>query len=438
MNVRVERRRIGGLSVAVAEIPALRSVASVLALPAGQWFEPAGRPGVARLTAQALLRGTRTKDAAAWSDALDAIGATARLDVGGHAAFFAGQCLTADLGTYLELVADAVLHPAFDAGQVEFVRAQTLAKLEEDSKDTRAVADVTWRELAYPPGHPFRTRPLGEDAVLKSASVDEIRRFHRDAALGGDSYLVVAGGIEASAAFEAAERAFGGRAPLDPPRGIDPPGGTPINPPGGTPARRSGAAAATPPLAGVARRDVVVPDKTQCDVVLGWHGLPRPDRRFTAARVTNMVFAADTFASRAGNVVRDQLGLAYYVFSTIGASLGASPWTVRMGVNPGNVERAIETTFVELRKILAADVADEDLALAKDKLVGELDVALESPGGVAQLILEGELFALGDDHLERYPRALRAVTKEQVVETARAFLPADRYALAVAGPPLPR
>ena len=40
--------------------------------------------------------------------------------------------------------------------------------------------------------------------------------------------------------------------------------------------------------------------------------------------------------------------------------------------------------------------------------------------------------------LERYPQQLRSVTKEQVVDTARAFLPADRYALAVAGPELPR
>jgi len=417
MNVRVERRRLGALKVAAVSIRGLRSVASLFALPAGQWFEPAGRAGVARLTAQTLLRGTGTADAAAWSDALDALGATARLDVGGHAAFFAGQCLAEDLAAYLRLVADAVLHPAFADDQVEFVRAQTLAELEEDTKNTRAVADATWRELAYPVGHPFRTRPLGDEAVVREAGAAEIRRFHQDVVLGGEAQLVIAGGIEPAAAFDAAERALG---------------------------NRSGATAhdirviATPPLAGVARRDVVVADKTQCDVVLGWHGLPRTDPRFTAARVTNMVFAADTFASRVGNVVRDQLGLAYYVVSTIGASLGQAPWTVRMGVNPGNVERAIETTFVELRKILAAEVADEDLALAKDKLVGELDVALESPGGVAQLVLEGELFSLGDDHLERYPRALRAVTKEQVVETARAFLPADRYALAVAGPELPR
>ena len=77
-----------------------------------------------------------------------------------------------------------------------------------------------------------------------------------------------------------------------------------------------------------------------------------------------------------------------------------------------------------------------DLELAQDKLVGELRIALESPAGIAQMVLEAELFELGLDHYERYAEQLRSVTRDQVIETARAFLLADRYALAIAGPPL--
>lgn len=414
--IRRTRTQVGRLQVAVAEIPGLRSVASLLALDAGQLAEPRGRSGVARLTAQTLLRGTETRSAQEWSEGLDAIGASSRLDVGGQAALFSGQCLTGDLRAYLRLVAEAVLHPALAAAELEFVRQQALAQIEEDKKDTRAVAEKTWRELAYPPGHPFHTRAVGDEAVVRSTTTEELRRFHSDHVVGGGAVLIIAGGAGAATAIDAVNEAFAE-----------------------WPAGRARPAAAAEPsvLSATVRRDVVVPDKTQCDVVLGWHGLPRKDPRYVAARVTNMVFAADTFASRAGNVVRDQLGLAYYVFSTLGSTRVASPWLVRMGVNPENVTRAVGTTFEELRRIHEGDIAEDDLALAKDKLVGELDVALESPGGVAQLVLEAELFDLGDDHFERYPRELRAVTKDQVVETARSFLPLDRYALAVAGPPLP-
>jgi zinc protease len=258
--------------------------------------------------------------------------------------------------------------------------------------------------------------PIGETSVVRAATADDVRAHHRSAIAPDGAVLVIAGATTTREANEAAADAFGAWAKREKARDTRHPLAT---------------------LSTTKQRVELVPDKTQSDVIIGWPGLPRTDPRFTAARVTNMVYAADTFASRAGNVIRDQLGLAYYVFSGMGASRGQSPWIVRMGVNPQNVKRAIEVAIDELRKVTLGQIADDDLALAKDKLVGELDVALESPAGVAAMVLEAEMFDLGDDHFERYPRELRAVTKDQVVETARLFLPPERYALAVAGPPLP-
>ncbi len=415
--IHVERRRLAnGLRIAVAPIAGLRSASVVLALEAGQWFEPAGRAGVARLTAQTMLRGTTRRDAAAWSDAIDALGAVARLDAGAHAASFSAQCLGDDLDALLGLMAEVIRTPALSAEALDFVRAQTMAQLERDERDTRAVVDRLWRELVYPRTHPFHAPPIGDAEVVRETTVEEIREYHQTAIRPDGALLVVAGAASADRVEQAVAGAFGDWRPA----GV-----------------RMTREIPDVALAATTRRTEVVPDKTQSDVLIGWPGLPRTDPRFVAARVTNMVYAADTFASRAGNVIRDQLGLAYYVFSGMGSSRGQSPWIVRMGVNPQNVRRAIEVALDELRKVTAGEIADDDLALAKDKLVGELDVALESPAGVASMVLEAELFDLGDDHFERYPRALRAVTKEEVVETARTFIPPERHALVVAGPPLP-
>jgi zinc protease len=397
-------------------IPGLRSAAVLLAIEAGQWFEPIGRPGVARLCSLAMLRGTTTRDAKTWADALDAIGAAARLDVGAHAATFSAQSLGSDLDALLELMADAVINPAFADKEVELVRQQTVAQIEEDARNTRAVAERTWRDLVYPKSHPFRARPIGDLDVVRAATGEQLRDHHRRAIRPDGAVLVVAGGVDAQQVFDAAAKAFASWR---------------------TVAAREARTIPEVRLSTALRKIEVVPDKTQSDVVLGWPGLPRTDPRFVAARVTNMVFAADTFASRAGHVVRDELGLAYYVFSTLGGSRGQSPWVVRMGVNPINVERAVSTTLDELRKIVEGKVSEDDLELAQDKLVGELDVARESPAGVASLLLEGEVFELGPDYPERYPRELRTVTLDQVVEIARTFLSPDKHGLAIAGPPLP-
>src|SRR2546428_5414436 len=116
MDVR-RRTLANGLRVVVAPIPGLRSVAVLLAIEAGQWFEPAGRPGIARLCALAMLRGTTTRDAKTWADAIDALGASARLDVGSHAAVVSAQSLGDHLGAPLQLMAGAGIRPGPGARQ---------------------------------------------------------------------------------------------------------------------------------------------------------------------------------------------------------------------------------------------------------------------------------------------------------------------------------
>src|SRR2546425_12683011 len=133
--VNVQRHRLpNGLRIAVAPISGLRSVATLLAVEAGQWFEPAGRPGIARLCALAMLRGTTKRDAKSWADALDAIGAAARLDVGPHAATFSAQSLGDDVGELLALMAEGVVTPAFAPKEVELVRQQTVRQLRRGSR----------------------------------------------------------------------------------------------------------------------------------------------------------------------------------------------------------------------------------------------------------------------------------------------------------------
>src|SRR5205807_2928852 len=131
-------------------------------LPSGgvRWSEPAGGPGAGRPAAPALRGAPPPGDAKRGGAGRGGGGAPARLDVGSHAATFSAQSLGSDLDVLLELMADAVVHPAFAASEVELVRQQTVAQIEEDARNTRAVAESAWRELVYPQGHPFRARPI--------------------------------------------------------------------------------------------------------------------------------------------------------------------------------------------------------------------------------------------------------------------------------------
>jgi zinc protease len=136
---------------------------------------------------------------------------------------------------------------------------------------------------------------------------------------------------------------------------------------------------------------------------------------------------------RIGDVVREQSGLAYYAYSSLSAGYGPGTWEVSAGVNPSNVEKTIELVYAELQRFVEQGVSREEMADSQDNFVGRLPLSLESNSGVAGSLLNIERYGLGLDHYLRYESLVRAVTPEQVVETARKYLDPERLAIATSG-----
>ena len=79
----------------------------------------------------------------------------------------------------------------------------------------------------------------------------------------------------------------------------------------------------------VLRKEVPLAGKTQLDIVLGNVGLRRTDPDFYALMLGDLIFGRLGLYGRLGANVRDKQGLAYYVYSSVEANLGAGPWALR-------------------------------------------------------------------------------------------------------------
>jgi zinc protease len=109
---------------------------------------------------------------------------------------------------------------------------------------------------------------------------------------------------------------------------------------------------------------------------------------------------------------------------------------VTAGVNPANVERAVELSVTEVRKMIDIGVTDEELADNKSYFVGRMPLQLESNEGVAGTILSMETYGLGLDYLARLPGIIGALTKDDLREAIRRYWNPDAAVVAVAGPPM--
>jgi zinc protease len=382
-------------------------------LQAGSLFDPDEKLGLADFTASALMRGTRRRNFQQIYDALESVGAGLGISGGTHSTSFNGRALTEDLPMLMELLAEVLCIPAFPAEQVERLRAQLLTGLAIRAQDTGEMASMTFDQIVYA-GHPYRRPDDGYPETVQAIERDDLVEFQQRYYGPRGMVLAVVGGVDPARAVDAVAQALGDwRNPPQP----DLP-----------------ALPEWTPLPGIETRRVSLPGKSQSDIVLGTAGPARSASDYLAASLGNNILGQFGLMGRIGDVVREQAGLAYYASSGLSGGMGPGPWSVAAGVDPANVERAIELIRSEIGRFVNELVTEDELGDSQANYIGRLPLSLESNSGVAGALINLERYQLGLDYYRLYAGLVGAITRQDVLDAARHYLHPDRLGIAVAGP----
>jgi zinc protease len=180
-----------------------------------------------------------------------------------------------------------------------------------------------------------------------------------------------------------------------------------------------------------------LPGKFQTDLIMGSVGPRRRSDDFLPASLGNNILGQFGMMGRIGDVVREQAGLAYSAGTSLNAWPFSGSWEVSAGVNPANLERAIELILSELRRFVTDGVTPEELSDSQANYIGRLPLSLESNAGVAGALINLQRFDLGLDYYRRYPDLVRSVALDQVREAARRYLDPERMVIVSSGPEIP-
>lgn len=380
-------------------------------LRVGSLDEPREKAGLARFTAACLMRGTENRTFAEIYEQIESVGARLSISSGTHTTAFGGKSLAEDADLLLGLAADALRRPTFPSEHVEKLRGEILTALAIRAHHTGAMASLAFDEALYP-NHPYGVSEEGYPETVSAITRDDLAHFHQAHYGPRGMIIVVVGAIKTAEAVALVEKHFGDwRAQPAP-------------------------AAALPPVskpAAAIRKDVALPGKTQSDIYLGCIGPRRGDPDYLDARMANSILGVFGMYGRLGDVVREKHGLAYYAYSQITGGLGPGPWQIVAGVNPKNVELAIQLIVREMERLVTKKVSAEELADNQSNFIGRMPLQLETNEGVAAQLASLEQFDLGLDYLRRYPTLIRAITRESVQAAAARYLDPERYVAAVAG-----
>lgn len=408
----VRRLLPNGIVVLAKRTRTTPAVTILVGVRAGAYYDPDGRAGLAALVARTLDRGTETRTAAEIADELDGRGASLSVMAGRHQLTVSATCLAEDFDAIFALVADVIRHPLFDPAQVETRRAELLTAILQDEDDPGSVAvDVLMGRLYR--GHPYGRRPRGTSSSVSSLTRDELLAFHRTWFTPEATTAVVVGDVDAGAVVDACARAFESwtvaRPAECPTPSIAPPTGREL--------------AAVPMM-----------NKAQADIAYAFVGVRRADPSYYAAWIMNNALGQYALGGRLGDSIRERQGMAYYVSSSLDASLAEGPLMIRAGVSGANVERTIESIDRELTLVGEQGLTSREFDESKQYLVGSIPRQLETNSGIAGFLLSAEFHSLGADHDRRLPGLLDAVSREQANAMARRLLDPSRAEIVVAGP----
>lgn len=413
MASRIVRERVGGIDLILYPTPVKDVVTIHGALPGGDAFAGEGNPAVPTLAGMMLDRGTTRRDKVAIAQQLEDVGAGIRFGVDALSVTIQARSLKRDLPLVIELLAEQLRTPAFAPAEFERARQQFIGQLQQQREDVGARAAEAFSQAVYAEGHPNRALS-GVEMIeaARKATLAQLRDFHGRYYGGGHLTLVMVGDLDVEQAKRDVEAAFGGWQ-----------GGVAYPAP----------AAAAVVAAGGERR-VELAQKTSVNIQLGQAtGLRRSDADALALSVGTAILGTG-FTGRLMANVRDKEGLTY----GIGAGLGHDTfvdgdWAIGATFAPQLLDKGIASARRQLQSWWADGVTGEELAARKRNLVGSYQVGLSTTSGIAATILGTVQSGRALDWLDEYPRAVEALTLEQVNGAIRKYLDPEKMVLVMAG-----
>lgn len=370
------------------------------------------RSSAARLLGDMLERGTTKKSYQDLQDLEDQLKANIEISTRPDGLTLHIETLRDKLPAVIDLAAEMLKNPSFPAKELELVRQEQLADLEQRQQDPMAVAFTTISQLTdkWPKSDPRYDASIAEQIEeIKKVQLGQIKQFYKDFVGAGHGELAVVGDFDPKALSEQIEQHFARWQTKKPYKRLED--------------RAFGVPGTT--------KSIDIKDKEMTTLALAQDvQMKDTDADYPAWLMASQVLGGDA-SSRAWMRLREKEGLSYGVgtwayadaFDNVG---GFGGYAI---VAPQNLAKAKASLLEEIEKLTTGTVTAEELKRAKETWIKEQDTGLSNDGFVVRM-LSSQAFR---DRTTAFTKELRAkiqaVTPADVARVAKKYLEPKRLVI---------
>ena len=344
-----------GFRIVTEAMPGLQSAAIGIWIAAGGRNESEAQNGIAHFLEHMAFKGTTSRSALRIAEEIEDVGGYINAYTSREVTAYYARVLKADVPLALDVIADILRNPTFDASEIETERGVILSEIGQ-ALDTPDDVIFDWlQEQAYP-DQPLGRTILGPAERVRAFGQDDLRDFVAQNYGPAQMILAAAGAVDHDAIVRMAERLFGDM-PAQPQKDA-------------SPARfRGGEVRHTRKL-------------EQAHVALAFES---PDYRHADAYTAQIYATAlgGGMSSRLFQEVREKRGLCYTIFAQAGAYSDTGMTTIYAATGADEVRELAGITVDEMRRA-AQDMTDEEVARARAQMKAGLLMGLEGPSSRAE------------------------------------------------------
>ena len=388
-----------GLNVWLDERKGIPVVSASVVVRSGIASNPIDKPGLASLTVDMLQNGTSSRSALQFADELALIGSSLRVRAGLDDSSLTLVGMRDSIDTGLDLLADAFINPAFSSDEIERQRQLRLGRLVRAKEDANDLANRTLMLALHGSASPYGYVDLGTEESVKGITRDDVKNFWSRHFVASNAGVIVSGDISAADLRKSLEKTLGQW-------------------------KGTGSSQTAPAKSNLTSARVIVVDKpgapqTQMRVALSAPGRSTPD--YEQLQVMNMILGGQ-FSSRINLNLREEHGYTYGANSNFVHLRDSGWWTVASGIRTDVTTPALNEVLKEIGRMAETPVTSDELALAKESLVGALPARFTTTEQTVGVLGPLFVYDLGADYYSRFVPKVQAITIENVSDVSRKYL----------------
>ncbi|MBR6668918.1 MAG: insulinase family protein [Clostridia bacterium] len=385
-----------GLRVVGERLPYLRSVSIGAWMHVGSMMEEKAESGLSHFLEHMVFKGTEKRTARQIAEEMDAVGGQLNAFTGRDCTCFYAKVIDENLELAVDILADLVINATMDETELEKERGVILEEIAMDEDSPEDLVHDLLQVAQFgeqSPGQPI----LGPAEKIAAYTRDDLLNFRRKHYAPKETVVALAGSYDPDKVLQWVTQYFGGWqneiAPVE-----------------------------TPDWQVLTGVNVLrEKDTEQMHICLGFPGMAYgTDGVYPLAVANNILGGA--MSSRLFQRIREDLGLAYSVYSYPNTYKGVGTFDLYAGVSPKNAELVLQEIRAELKKFVDEGITEKEFRDSVTQLRSGYLMGLESPGARMQGLGRSTLLRGKPLSHEATLSAIEAVTMDKVMAVARQVL----------------